>query len=148
MTTTEISRFYLKAGHVKPIWAGHPWVYAQAISRREGTPQAGDVIEVRDTQDKFLGRGFWSPKSAIPVRLLSRDPDEIVNEAAIQRRIQAARDLRTNTLGLPSDDTTGFRLIHAEGDSLPGLIVDCYGEVLVAQILTIGMHHRSRSHFR
>src|SRR5262245_41378881 len=65
---SRTTRVFLEPGHVKPVWAGHPWVYAQAIAHVEGSPAAGDVVEVRDRQSNFLGRGFWSAGSAIPVR--------------------------------------------------------------------------------
>ena len=63
----------LKPGHVQPVWAGHPWVYAQAIERVEGKPTSGDEVGVIDPRGNYLGRGFYSPGSAIPVRILVRD---------------------------------------------------------------------------
>src|SRR5204863_975974 len=63
----------VKAGHVQPVWAGHPWVYAQAIDRIEGGATAGDEVRVVDPRGNTLGRGFYSPASAIPVRILVRD---------------------------------------------------------------------------
>lgn len=140
-------RVLLKPGHVKPIWAGHPWVYAQAIARIEGgSPAAGDVVEVVDTQDHLLGRGFWSPGSAIPVRLVTRG-DEPLDDAAVGRRLVAAATLRERRLGLPGHDTDGFRLVHAEGDDLPGLIVDRYGDTACVQLLTTGMKRREEAIF-
>jgi 23S rRNA (cytosine1962-C5)-methyltransferase len=141
------ARVILAPGHVKPVWAGHPWVYAQAVARIEGSPTPGGVVEVVDGHANFLGRGFFSPGSAIPVRLVTRDPDEPLDPAALGRRIDAAAARRAGLLGLPSPETTGFRLIHAEGDSLPGLVVDRYDEVLVAQLLTLGMKQREEAIF-
>src|SRR5260370_2053951 len=63
----------LKPGHVQPIWAGHPWVYAQAVDRVEGGATVGDEVDVVDPRGNLLGRGFYSPGSPIPVRLLVRD---------------------------------------------------------------------------
>lgn len=144
-------RVFLEAGHVKPVWAGHPWVFAQAIAHVEGTPAAGDVVEVRDGQGNLLGRGFWSAGSAIPVRLVTRDPEEPLDEAALARRVRAAAVLREDRLGLPSSSPTratdGFRLIHAEGDDLPGVIVDRYGDTLCVQLLTTGMKQREETLF-
>src|SRR3954467_3738618 len=68
-------RLTLKPGHVQPVWAGHPWVYEQAILRIEGGAVAGDEVEVIDPRGNFIGRGFYSPGSAIPVRVLVRDRD-------------------------------------------------------------------------
>ena len=112
-------RVTLKPGHVKPVWAGHPWVYAQAIGRLEGSPGAGDVVEVVDPEGRFQGRGFWSPGSAIPVRLLTRHPDEPLDDALLAARVAAAAARRARLLGLPSAETDGFRLVHAEGTACP-----------------------------
>ena len=67
-----MSTVRLKPGHVQPVWAGHPWVYAQAIEKIEDAKR-GDEVKVVDPRGNFLGRGFFSPGSAIPVRLLTRD---------------------------------------------------------------------------
>lgn len=94
-----------------------------------------------DPQNRPLGRGFWSPDSAIVVRLLSRDPNQELDETFFRLRIAAAIATR-KLLGLPSTETTGYRLIHAEGDGLAGCIVDVYGDVLVVQFLTQGTARR------
>lgn len=137
----------LRAGHVQPVWAGHPWVFAQAIERVDGAPGDGDVVTVVDPREKFLGRGFWSPKSAIPVRILSRTADETVDGAMLGRRLEAARLRRHEWLSLPDAETTGYRLCHAEGDGLPGLIVDVYGRTAAVQLLTAGMKRREDALF-
>jgi 23S rRNA (cytosine1962-C5)-methyltransferase len=131
----------LKPGHVQPVWAGHPWVYAQAVDRVEGNPTSGDEVRVMDPRGNFLGRGFYSPESAIPVRILTHAPEEALDGAFFRRRLERAAARRAE-LGLPSDQTTGFRLVHAEGDELPGLIVDRFGDVAVMQVLTAGMKRR------
>ncbi len=140
----------LKAGHVQPVWLGHPWVYAQAVDRIEGGAIAGDEVSVVDPRGNLLGRGFYSPGSAIPVRLLVRDGTTRLDASFFRARIEAASALRAG-LGLsaepptarePKDFTNGYRLVHADGDGLPGLIVDRYGDVLVAQFGTLGMKQR------
>ena len=131
----------IKAGHVQPVWAGHPWVFAQAVERIEGGAVAGDDIEVRDPRGNSLGRGLYSPGSAIPVRLYTRDKDRPIDGALFAERIARASE-RRRTFGLPSDDTDAFRLVHAEGDDLPGLIVDRLGDVLSLQLGTIGVKRR------
>ena len=136
-----MTRVTLESGRVRPVWAGHPWVFAQAIQSIDGAPAAGDVVEVLDPRGKHLGRGFYSPKSAIPIRLITRDPEEALDSAALIRRIEAAAALRTR-LGLPSDETDGYRLVSSEGDGLPGLIADVYRDVVVIQLLTHGMKRR------
>src|SRR5687767_7821594 len=125
----------LRAGHVQPVWAGHPWVFAQAIADVDGAPAAGDVVSVADARGQVIGRGYWSPSSAIPVRILARDEQDPLDAASLARRIEDAAAWRKELLHLPGAETTGFRLIHAEGDRLAGLIVDVYGDVAAVQRL-------------
>jgi len=120
---------------------GHPWVYAQAVDRVEGGATAGDEVSVVDPRGNLLGRGLYSPGSAIPVRLLVRDDSTRLDAAFFRARVQHAVALRAS-LGMPSAHTTGFRLIHAEGDGLPGLVVDRYGDAIAVQFGTIGMKLR------
>jgi 23S rRNA (cytosine1962-C5)-methyltransferase len=134
---------HLRPGHVQPVWTGHPWVFAQAIAKVDAPASAGSVVDVLDPRGNFLGRGYYSPDSAIPVRIVTRDASEPLDDALLSRRVKAAVDLRRSVLSLPSADTNGFRLIHAEGDGLPGLIVDAYGDALAAQFLTVGMKRHS-----
>ncbi|WP_240481214.1 class I SAM-dependent rRNA methyltransferase [Sandaracinus amylolyticus] len=141
MTTVTLSR-----GRVQPVWAGHPWVFAQAIARVDGAPSAGDVVDVVDPEGRFQGRGYWSPKSAIPVRIATRDANDPLDGASIGRAIERAAALRAR-FGLPSAETTGYRLVHSEGDGLPGLIVDVLGNVATVQLLTIGMKLREADVF-
>jgi 23S rRNA (cytosine1962-C5)-methyltransferase len=131
----------LKAGHVQPVWAGHPWVYAQAIEWIEGGATAGDEVTVLDPKQNFLGRGFYSPGSAIPVRLLVRDATTPLDGAFFRAQLDRAIALRA-LVGLPSEETTGHRLVFAEGDGLPGLIVDRFDDVLSVQFSTFGMKAR------
>jgi 23S rRNA (cytosine1962-C5)-methyltransferase len=136
----------LKPGHVQPVWAGHPWVYAQAVDRIEGGATAGDEVSVVDPRGNFLGKGFYSPKSAIPVRVLVRDVKAKLDAGFFRSRIARAAAWRERLhlgLGNGKEHTTdGYRLVHAEGDGLPGLIVDRFGDVLVVQFLTFGMKLR------
>lgn len=131
----------VKAGHIQPVWAGHPWVYAQAIERIEGGATAGDEVRVVDPRGNFLGRGFYSPASAIPVRILVRDDATKIDGHFFHARLARAIANRA-VLGLPSAETTGYRLVHAEGDGLPGLIVDKLGDTLAVQLVTFGMKTR------
>jgi 23S rRNA (cytosine1962-C5)-methyltransferase len=132
----------LKAGHVQPVWAGHPWVYAQAIERIEGGATRGDEVRVVDPRGNFLGRGFYSPDSAIPVRILTREEAAPIDTALFRTKLERALAVRRQ-LGLGSSpETTGYRVVHAEGDGVPGLIVDRFGDVLVVQLLTLGMKDR------
>ncbi len=137
-----MSTIILRNGHVKPVWAGHPWVFAQAIKTIEGAPTDGDIVRVTNETGRFLGQGFYSPHSAIPVRILSHDPSETLDAGFLHHRIEKAYRLRTGILGLPNEHTNGYRLIHSEGDHLGGLTVDMYGDVAAVQFSTIGMKQR------
>src|SRR5262245_2938855 len=109
-------RVRIRAGSVLPLWAGHPWVYAQAVARVEGSPAAGELVEVIDPHDKWLGCGFYAPNSALAVRIISRTPGEQIDADFFRARLRAAYALRSQWLGLPNHDTDGYRLVHAEGD--------------------------------
>jgi 23S rRNA (cytosine1962-C5)-methyltransferase len=136
MATVELHR-----AHATPVAAGHPWVFAQAVHKVSGNPQAGDEVVVFDPHGRALGRGFWAPDSAIVVRLLTRDAERPLDQAFFSRRVREAFAVR-GLLGLPNPESSGYRLVHAEGDGLAGLIVDVYGDVLVTQFLTVGMAQR------
>ncbi|MFO0660177.1 MAG: class I SAM-dependent rRNA methyltransferase [Polyangiaceae bacterium] len=131
----------LKPGHVQPIWSGHPWVYAQAVARVEGGAMPGDEVEVHDPRGAFLGRGFYSPRSALVTRIITRDKGVPIDGAFFRDRIARAVGLRKD-LHLPGQDTNAFRLVHAEGDGLPGLIIDRFDDVCVVQLTTLGMKLR------
>jgi len=134
----------LKPGHVRPVWSGHPWIFAQAIARIEGGAVAGDEVRVLDPNGNVLGRGLYTPRSAIPVRMFTRE-DAPIDAALIRRRIERAIAHRRD-LGLPGaspgHETDAYRLIHAEGDGLPSLTVDVFGDVLCVQLNTIGLKLR------
>ena len=136
-----MAKVTLKPGHVQPVWAGHPWVYAQAVQRVEGGASAGDEVDVLDPRGNFLGRGLYNPASAIPVRLYTRQPGVAFDGALVTRRLAAAQQRRT-VAGLPAPGTTGYRLVHADGDDLPGLVVDRFDDVLVVQFGTLGIKAR------
>ncbi len=89
----------------------------------------------------MLGRGLWSPGSSVPVRIYTRR-DEAIDVHLFEERIDRALSLRRDVLHLPSAETTGYRLVHGEGDGLPGLVVDVYDRVVAAQALTVGIERR------
>src|SRR5512141_2733839 len=108
----------VKPGHVQPLWAGHPWVYAQAIERIEGGAAAGDEVDVVDPRGNFLGRGLYSPRPAIPVRLCSWQRGVAFNPELVAQRVRVAQG-RRRAAGLPNGGTDAYRLVNAEGDDLP-----------------------------
>jgi 23S rRNA (cytosine1962-C5)-methyltransferase len=132
----------VKRGRAKPLWRGHPWVFRDSVERVSGDLDAGALVHVADEEGRVLGRGFWSPQSKIAVRLLCRDPEGPEPDTAFFReRIERAYRLRHETLGLPVV-TDAYRLVHSEGDYLPGLVVDHFAGHLVVQFSTVGMDRR------
>ncbi len=102
----------------------------------------GDEVNVVDPRGNFLGRGFYSAGSAIAVRILTRDAGLPIDASFFRARLERAEAMRrAHGLG-GSGETTGYRVVHAEGDELAGLIVDRFGEVVVVQFLTLGMKQR------
>ena len=128
---------HLIRGKAKPVWAGHPWIYVASIASVEGAPADGDVVEVRDDARHFVARGFWNSRSLLRVRVLTMDEAATDPAAVVAARVRAASALREDA-GVPAE-TDAYRLIHAEGDGLPGVIADRYGEWVVVQISVLGM---------
>jgi 23S rRNA (cytosine1962-C5)-methyltransferase len=130
-------RVVLCRGKARPLWFGHPWVYANAVDRLEGEADSGDTVSLVDHDGRFIGRGIFNPRSQIPVRLLTRK-DEPVDAAFFAKRLAEAHALRVR-LGLPSPTTTAYRLVNSEGDGLPGLVIDVFGDAAVVQVTTLGL---------
>ena len=134
----------LKSGHVQPLWAGHPWVFPQGIAKSFGKLERGDEVEVQDAQGHFIGRGLYSENSAIAVRLFSREKEDRLNRDLIEARLRQALAVRQacSVVSPAPKATDSFRVLHGEGDNLPGLVVDKFGDVLVMQLGTAGMARR------
>ena len=126
----------LKKNEEKRIAAGHPWVYANEVARIEGKDSNGSVAVVRDASGRFLGKGFINHLSKILVRILTRREEEIDREFFLNR-IREAAEYRKQ-LGF----SDSCRLVFAEADGLPALIVDQYHDILCAQFLSLGMDQR------
>lgn len=132
----------LKPGREKSVLRGHPWIFSGSI---DGNPadypvdDVGQTIRVLDSRGKFLAWGAVNPHSKILIRLWSHIEEEVIGPDYFRRRIQTAVDHRIK-LSL-FQTTNAFRLINAESDGLPGLIVDQYNQVLVPQFLTGGVEH-------
>jgi len=133
-----MKKIALKAGKEAPVLRFHPWVFSGAIQSMDAGIQDGEVVEVQDSRGRVLGIGHYQDGS-IKVRLFSFSPEE-VGDGLWTRKLEAAHAYRRQ-LGLDADTkTNAYRLVHAEGDGLPGLIVDLYGPVAVMQCHSIGMH--------
>ncbi len=131
-------RLVLGPSHDRRVRSGHPWVFSNEVRRIEGDPQPGDAVEVRSDRGDFLGTAYFNPHSLIIARILSRQPESIDEVDFFRRRFTQALAYRQSLY----PDTTALRLVHGEGDGLPGLVVDRYGETLSIQLLTLGMDRR------
>lgn len=126
----------LKPRREGPLLAGHLWVFSGAIQHLSRPAEAGDIVDVRTGEGAYLGRGYYNPQTDIAVRLLTRQPDEAIDVAFLRRAVRRAAALRQ---AFDRARTNAYRLINAEGDYLPGVIVDDYAGYLVVQISTAGM---------
>jgi len=134
-----ISQVILKPGRDKPVRQHHPWIFSGAVARVKGDAANGDVMDVVSSDGTWLARGTINRKSQIVVRLLTWKEDEAIDEAFWHSRLERAIAGRETLREASSGDTTAYRLVSAESDGLPGLIVDRYGDWLVTQFLTLGV---------
>jgi 23S rRNA (cytosine1962-C5)-methyltransferase len=121
---------------LKTIQRRHPWVFSGAIRRFTGNPQAGEIVTLASEDDRFLARGMWNPASNIRFRSLTWE-DEPIDDAFWMRRLREAIHRRGGI-----DRREARRLVNAENDYLPGLVVDQYGDWLVLQALAAGIDQR------
>jgi 23S rRNA (cytosine1962-C5)-methyltransferase len=135
MTSKSLPRVFLKFGKAKPLWAGHPWVYSGAIANVQGDVSSASLVEVCDQKGELIGTGTWNPDARIAVRMLGPGITSENIEQTISERIERARLLRQRC-GLPNDETTAYRLVNGEGDELPGLIIDVFGDYASVQFTT------------
>jgi len=126
----------IKPGREKSILQRHPWVYSSAIGETIGVHEAGETVEVVDRDHRFLARGAYSPHSQIRVRIWSWDEDTKIDAAFFLTQLKRALDLRESLVNIIQSNA--MRLVHAESDGIPGLIVDRYADVLVVQFLSCG----------
>ena len=132
-------KLYLKPGKEESLKRFHPWIFSGAIARMEGTPQEGETVEVYTSKNEFIAKGHYQIGS-IAVRVLTFRQDEAIDKAFWMRRLSAARLMR-QSIGLASrPDNDTYRLVHGEGDNLPGLVIDIYARTAVMQAHSAGMH--------
>ncbi len=117
--------------------SGHPWVFRDALAPIPKLP-AGAIVDVVD-RGRFVARGYYDPSSAIAVRILTREVGETIDGAFFRRRVAAAVALRERFLQNEEAKTNAYRLLHGEGDGLPGVIVDLYGGVAVLKLYSEGL---------
>jgi len=132
-----VSQVILKPGRDKPIRQHHPWIFSGAVARVKDDAADGDVVNVVASDGTWLARGSLNRKSQIVVRLLTWKQGEAIDETFWRSRLERA--IAGRAMLASSGDTTAYRLVNAESDGLPGLIVDRYGDYLVTQFLTLGI---------
>lgn len=128
----------LKQGKEQSLQRFHPWIFSGAIQKMDGKPQEGDVVEVTDALGSFLAVGHYQI-GTIAVRVLSFEPVAI-DQDFYNQRISEAFELRRKLGLVGNDHTNAYRLIHGEGDRLPGLVIDMYNGTAVVQMHSVGMY--------
>ena len=133
-----MKRIYLKRGKEESLQRFHPWVFSGAIAHFDQEPEEGEVVEVYTNSQEFIATGHYQIGS-IMVRVLSFQ-QEPINQAFYEKRLATAFDVR-RSIGVAQNPTNNtYRLVHGEGDNLPGLVIDIYGKTAVMQAHSVGMH--------
>lgn len=126
----------VKKGREYQILRGHPWLFSGGISQAPTKVQPGSIVDLVDNNGRFVARGYYNPQTDIAVRVLTRESEAVIDKAFLKTRIEAAAALRAQCIDL--EQTNAYRLIHAEGDFLPGFVVDNFAGTLVIQSHTAG----------
>ena len=126
----------LKPRREESLQNGHLWIFSGALQQPPRWIEPGGLVDVKSSTGNFVARGYYNPGTDIAIRILTRDIDEAIDYDFVRRRLHSAAMLRRV---FDPERTNAYRLVNAEGDGLPGLIVDRYAEILVAQIHTLGM---------
>src|SRR5437588_12469760 len=116
----------LKPHRDESLQSGHLWIFSGALQQQPRWIEPGGLVDVKSATGQFVARGYYNPETDIAIRILTRDRAEEIGEAFLERRVAAAAALRQV---FSPDVTNAFRLINAEGDGLPGLVVDRYAEI-------------------
>ena len=132
-------RIYLKPGKEESLKRFHPWVFSGAIARMDGEPEEGEVVEVYTAQKEFIAKGHFQIGS-IAVRVLTFRQDEAIDACFWRRRLDIALQMRRSIGLVGREDNNTYRLVHGEGDNLPGLVIDIYARTAVMQAHSAGMH--------
>lgn len=139
MTATLV----LQPNREKSLLRKHPWVFASAIKEIKGKLRSGDTVDIVNSDGTFLAKAAWSPQSQIQARVWSFDQNDIIDNGFFVRKIEQAYALREFLF--ERQGITGYRLVAAEADGLPGITIDKYDNVLVCQLLSAGAEkHRSK----
>lgn len=129
----------LKSGREKSILKHHPWIFSSAIRTVQGSPKPGQTIDVISSQGDLLARAAYNPNSNIAGRIWTWDPAEQVDQQFFEKKLNRSIELRNSLGALISSNA--LRIVHAESDGLPGLILDQYGDTYVIQFLSAGAEY-------
>ncbi|MBO4978178.1 MAG: class I SAM-dependent rRNA methyltransferase [Muribaculaceae bacterium] len=146
MTNGTLPQLRLRKGKEESLDRFHPWVFSGALTRMPSEAdgiEEGDLVSVVASDGRVIGTGHFQIGS-IAVRMLTFDASEAIDADFYRRRLAQALSLR-RAIGLPSPDTDAYRLVHGEGDFLPGLVVDVYGPTAVVQAHSPGMHYARKT---
>jgi 23S rRNA (cytosine1962-C5)-methyltransferase len=133
-----MSRIYLRRGKEESLQRFHPWIYSGAIASIDGKPEEGDVVEVFTSQREYIATGHYQIGS-IMVRVLTFD-HETIDVEFYKQRLATAYKVRLCIGVADNPQNNTYRLVHGEGDNLPGLVIDIYGNTAVMQAHSVGMH--------
>ena len=128
---------FLKRGKDESLRRFHPWIFSGAIHRMSEEPEEGEKVKVYTSDNEYIATGHFQIGS-IMVRVLSFE-DENIDQAFYERKLAIAKDVRQR-IGVTGGDNNTYRLVHGEGDNLPGLVIDIYGNTAVMQAHSVGMH--------
>lgn len=134
-----MSKIILNTGKEQSLKRFHPWVFSGAIRKTVGTIAEGDVVAVYSSNDEFLGIGHYQIGS-IAVRILSFAEEQSIDQSFWERKLRHALEVRRQLGLIDNAQTNVFRLVHGEGDGLPGLVIDYYNGTAVAQMHSAGMY--------
>ncbi len=132
-------KVYLKPGKEESLKRFHPWIFSGAIAHIDGKPEEGEVVEVYTAARQFIAKGHFQIGS-IAVRVLSFRQEEEINTDFWRRKLQTAKEMRRSIGLIGRTDNNTYRLVHGEGDNLPGLVIDIYARTAVMQAHSAGMH--------
>ncbi len=133
-----MKKIFLKKGKEESLQRFHPWIFSGAIARFEGEPEEGEVVEIYTASNEYIARGHYQIGS-IMVRVLTFS-DEAIDVEFYKKRIATGYDVRLAMGVANNPENNTYRLIHGEGDNLPGLVIDIYGKTAVMQAHSVGMH--------
>jgi 23S rRNA (cytosine1962-C5)-methyltransferase len=141
MGENMVATLVLKPDRQKSLLRQHPWIFSGAVAELRGDVEVGGTVEVVDYKGAYLATASYNPHSQIIGRVWSFNRSETIDELFFEQRLSQAIELRENLLSfsIHSDNKVAARLVHAESDGIPGLIVDIYSDVIVTQFLTAGI---------